>query len=266
MCGDRPPVRRNSETVRMSDSGHLSKMEITAIDHEVAELLETGRKLHADLLETIRTRTQRGQVGTWTPLSPALEKKYETWYSLSLRLIQRVLPERADDFRTLYKSDSGYSIHGYLTIGRTRGATQVASRFQNQIALLRAVQTALGSVLSDLLGVVQADFFDSELDVAGDLLQDGLLRPAGVVAGVVLERHLISVCSSHGVSTGNDVSISRLNDALKKAGVLDLADWRRIQLLGDLRNKCSHPKQKDPTVEDVTDLLDGVAKVIKRVF
>ena len=86
------------------------------------------------------------------------------------------------------------------------------------------------------------------------------------MAGVVLERHLKSVCDSHGVAVGKTVTISKLNAVLKEAGVLELADWRRIQLLGDLRNKCDHQQEKDPTKDDVTELIDGVAKIIKKVF
>lgn len=252
----------------MPNSDHYPKTDVGNIHETVTELLETGRELHTDLLHTIQTRTRRGQIGTLTPLSHALEQKYETWYSLSFRLISRVLPERKDDFRVLYKSpdESVTDIYYYLTRGEIRHADQVANRLQNQIALLCAAQAALSSVLMDLRATLQANLFDSELDTASSLLKDGLLRPAGVVGGVVLERHLMSVCDNHGLPVGKNVTISKLNEALKKAGVLEVPDWRHIQLLGDLRNKCSHQKENDPTSEDVTDLIEGVAKVIKKVF
>ena len=250
----------------MPDDGYLPNIDFTGVCQKASELLETGRELHADLLHTIETRTRRTQVGRWTSLSPALEAKYEAWYSLSLRLISSALPERADDFRALYKSESGYDIHHYLTLGETSHATQVASRLRNQIALVSAAEVALPSVLVDLRGTLQANLFDSELAAASSLLKNGFLRGAGAMAGVVLERHLKSACDSHGVAVGKTVTISRLNTVLKEAGVLELTDWRRIQLLGDLRNKCDHQQQKDPTKDDVTELIDGVAKIIKKVF
>ena len=236
--------------------------------HQLAtELLRTGRELHDVLLDTIRTRTRREPLGAVTPLPHALENEYESWYSLSLRLIARVLPERADDFRALYKSKGPvHDIYSFLTLGETRGANGVASRLQNQIALLRAAQLALDSVLLDLRSTLQAGLFDSELDAALSLLKNGYLRGGGAMAGVVLERHLMSVCEDRGLSVRKPVTIAKLNEALKKAGVLDLSEWRRIQLLGDLRNKCGHQKHADPTKDDVTELIDGVAKVIKKVF
>ena len=251
----------------MIDNGNSPNMDFASIQQKVAELLETGQEFHADLLEAIRTRSESTGSSKFTSVSPALEKNYEAWYSLSLRLISSVLPERAADFQRLYWDKSArYNIRSYLIYGGTNHPERIASNLQNQIALLSAVEGALPSVLLHLRGTLQANLLDSELDVAARLLRHGLLRPAGVVAGVVLERHLISVCDSHGISVGKDVSISKLNDALKKANVLDLADWRRIQLLGDLRNKCCHPKDDDPTEEDAKDLVEGVAKTIKRVF
>ena len=251
----------------MPSSAHYSNTDFSDIQQTVTELLETGQELHTDLLHTVRTKTERTNFGTSTPLSHAIAHKYEAWYSLSFRLISGVLSERKDDFRALYKSrDANSDIHDYLIFGRTSYPDQVASRLRNQIALLRAAQEVLRSVLMDLRGTVQANLFDSELSAASSLVKSGFLRGAGAMAGVVLERHLMSVCGNHTVSVGKAPTIAKLNEALKKAGVLDVADWRRIQLLGDLRNKCSHQKENGPTSEDVTELIDGVAKIIKKVF
>ena len=251
----------------MPNVGHLPNKEFAGIHQKLADLLETGRGLHTDLLETIRTRTERTEFGEYTSLSPALEKEYEAWYSLSLRLVSSVLPERTDDFQKLYRGKSSISsIRSYLVSGETQYPEQVASRLENQIALLRAVQAALGTALTDLRGTLQADLFDSELDAASSLVSNGFRRGAGAMAGVVLEGHLKSVCAKHGVAVGKTATISKLNAVLKEAGLLELADWRRIQLLGDLRNKCDHQKEKDPTRDDVTDLINGVAKIIKKVF
>ena len=49
------------------------------------------------------------------------------------------------------------------------------------------------------------------------------------------------------------------------AMVIDTAQWRFVQHLADIRNKCDHKKSADPTPVEVTDLVDGVAKVIKTI-
>ena len=83
----------------------------------------------------------------------------------------------------------------------------------------------------------------------------------------MLEKHLGEVCSSHNlVLRKKEPSISELNDALKDAVVIDMAQWRFIQHLGDIRNLCDHSKKVEPTTEQVQDLLNGIAKVIKTIL
>ena len=64
----------------------------------------------------------------------------------------------------------------------------------------------------------------------------------------------------------NDPPIRDFNDLLKKADVLDLAGWRKIQRLGDIRNLCDHNKHRESTEDDVIDLIDGVDSLSKTLF
>jgi len=61
-------------------------------------------------------------------------------------------------------------------------------------------------------------------------------------------------------------SVSDLNEPLKSKGVYDILVWRKIQLLVDIRNICSHQKSTEPTEEQVDELISGVNSVIKSVF
>jgi hypothetical protein len=143
----------------------------------------------------------------------------------------------------------------------------MSMRFQTQLQILRAIEQRFESSLFDIRQLVQADFFDSELDAARELTKGGSLRAAGAVAGVVLEKHLSEVISNHNVAIRKQhPSISELNDALKSAGVLDVPAWRGIQRLGDLRNICDHNKHRDPTGDEVNELIDGVEKLTKILF
>ena len=113
---------------------------------------------------------------------------------------------------------------------------------------------------------MQADLFDNELDAAEDLNKKGYSRGAGAIAGVVLERHLETVCQNHKVNIPKNPTISKLYELLKSADVIDIPTWRFIQHLGDLRNLCDHNKDKNPTDEQVNELLEGVKKITKTVF
>jgi len=56
------------------------------------------------------------------------------------------------------------------------------------------------------------------------------------------------------------------NEALKNADVIDVATWRFVQHLGDIRNTCGHNKAAEPTSEQVGDLISGVTKMTKTLF
>ncbi|CAH2399819.1 hypothetical protein MES4922_220074 [Mesorhizobium ventifaucium] len=45
-----------------------------------------------------------------------------------------------------------------------------------------------------------------------------------------------------------------------------MAQWRFVQHLGDLRNKCDHKKQAEPTKEEVLVLIEGVRKITKTLI
>ena len=93
------------------------------------------------------------------------------------------------------------------------------------------------------------------------------MRAAGALAGVVLEGHLAQVCQDRKLTVPKkNPGISDLNEVLKAAGAIDVPEWRFIQHLADIRNLCDHSRNPDPTVEQVTDLIGGVKKVIKTVY
>jgi len=75
------------------------------------------------------------------------------------------------------------------------------------------------------------------------------------------------VCAHHGLkSRKKNPSISDFYQLLKENGTIDTAQWRFIQHLGDIRNQCDHPKEKEPTKDEIVDFLVGVEKVIKTVY
>jgi len=83
-----------------------------------------------------------------------------------------------------------------------------------------------------------------------------------------LERHLKQVCINHDVKLPKKkhLTISDLNEALKQEDIIDTPDWRRIQLLADIRNKCDHDKDVEPSESEVLELIDGIKKVTQTLF
>lgn len=207
---------------------------------------------------------------------------YQNWYSQSLPVVRQLLPDRLAEFQEQYRLErrkdvdvTTYTISDYLTgLTVTRAGEEVFSsfgvfsqKFQVQINVLESALGRLDSILVNIQAVIQAELFDDELMVARELLTKSHLRSAGAVAGVVLERHLSQVAEAHAIKTRKRTpSISDWNDALKTAEVFDIPNWRFVQRLGDIRNLCVHSKDREPTKEEVEDLINGAGRVIKTFF
>jgi hypothetical protein len=137
---------------------------------------------------------------------------------------------------------------------------------KNQIGILSSARSRIESILTGITGVLQADLFDNELEAARHLQRNGHLRAAGTIAGVVLEGHLRKVAETHGLGPQTkDKTLNPIKDALRKADVIDLPTARRIEFFGDLRNRCAHKGDKEPTSDDVSDLIGGVDWAIKTI-
>lgn len=205
---------------------------------------------------------------------------YQEWYSEAVSLIRQLLPDRLTDFIKLYEKPKtrkevtaeNYRIEDACQgLSLTRGATVIVDSkaavvlVHQQIAMVKAIQRRFESSLFDIKQLVQADIFDSELESARSLLKNGYTRAAGAIAGVVLEGHLKEVAAKHGLPKGAK-TINPINMALKAAEVIDLAQSRHIEFLGDIRNKCGHKNSADPTPSEVEDLIAGTEKVIKTIF
>lgn len=61
-------------------------------------------------------------------------------------------------------------------------------------------------------------------------------------------------------------TINDFNDALKNAVVIDIPGMRQIQRLADIRNLCEHNKHREPTKDEVIELVDGAEKLCKTLF
>ena len=214
---------------------------------------------------------------------PEFNNAYKSWYSECLVLIKQLLPDRLNDFVRLYEKPKGRKDIGFenyriedalqgLRITRY-GEEVIADRksamthLEQQVAILNSIKGRFESSLYDIRQLVQADLLDSELDAARELLKHKFMRAAGAIAGVVLEKHLHEVCIAHNIKiTKKHPTIADLNDALKNAEVIETPQWRFHQHLADIRNLCDHNKAAEPTVDQVNDLIEGVAKVTKTVF
>ena len=225
------------------------------VGKEIEALLKEGLYLMRELKKTDDNKFKAG---------------YQIWYTRALPVVKQLLPERLDEFTNLYDDKrTSYDIAGYLLDFEPFGSQKdhAYTNFVQQYRILESTQSRLDDILINIHGLVQAEILDNELDAANELWKTGHIRSAGTLAGVVLERHLAKVCSSKSLTTRKKKpTLSDWNDILKDANVYDIPTWRGIQLLTDIRNLCAHPGDRDPTREEVDELIRGVERITKTIF
>jgi hypothetical protein len=262
---------------------------ITRYKSDLERLLKLGASMQLDL--TLRHLPEERSLSEdekklVKELNGTFERKYQKWYTESLVVIRQLIPDRAIEFEQLYKGDgkrrevnvSTYNIQDWLNGVRVSTDPRTSKKYYNdsaiatmrfgtQVAILEAVEARLESSLFDMTRFVRADLFDSEIDAARELGKNGFLRAAGAVTGVILEKHLAQVAGNHRLASRKQhPTISDLNDVLKNGDVFDVPAWRGVQRLGDLRNISVHNKDREPTTDEIAELINGVEKLTKTVF
>jgi hypothetical protein len=246
--------------------------------------LSTSEQIKKELDDLIADKDELIRLAADTNDTIEFGSSYQDWYSKAIKIVESLAPERLKEFTEYYliypkrklTNGSNYVIQDYIkAIGaRTNSSNQplwnvnnlVSIRVMNQAHIISSLASRIESVLQDVTGHLFAELQDKELDAASRLMKISP-RAAGALAGVVLERHLQRTAENHNILLRKkSPTISDLNDPIKQANVYGIPIWRKIQLLADLRNLCSHQKDEEPTKEQVEELIDGVNTIIKTVF
>ena len=255
---------------------------------DLEKLITLGKDMGQDLFlrnKQETTKLSKEEKANKSRFDNYFEEYYQKWFTESIYVVRQLISERLTEFELLYKGDGkrktltshNYNIQDWL-VGRRASADVygkkyyddfaiVVMNFVTQLNILESAMSRFESVLFNIKQIVQADLFDSELDEANELHKNGYLRAAGAIAGVILEKHLLEVCYNHSIKLyKKDPSISDYNDVLKNNNVYDIPTWRNIQRLADIRNLCNHKKQREPSEEEINDLINGVEKITKTLF
>jgi hypothetical protein len=245
---------------------------------------DTNQKIRSELQALLAEQSELLKLVQKVEDTVGFGTRYQAWYSRGLKIVEALAPERLPEFRSYYEADrkrksfsvDTYTIQDYVMAfgaaediyGKPKWDANniIAVRIVNQMQILASLASRLDSVLADVTGHLFAELQDAELRAAGELLKISP-RAAGALAGVVLERHLQRVATNHKIQIKKvNPTIGDLNDPLKTAGVYEVAVWRKLQYLADLRNLCSHSKGAEPTREQVEEMLREVNQFVKTIF
>ncbi|NLB63780.1 MAG: DUF4145 domain-containing protein [Fibrobacter sp.] len=208
--------------------------------------------------------------------------EYQKWYSKALKIVEFLGSDRFEEFKSYYEinpkrkeaSVGNYCIQDYFkgilpshwSATESCAKSEVFLNVLNQVTILVSIKDRVDWVISDMQTHLLVKIQKTELKSAKKLLEINI-RASGVIAGVVLERHLLNVLKNRKIDLkGKSKTISNLNDLLDEHNLVKKATWRRIQSLADTRNDCAHDNKEEPTKEDVKELLSGVSWIIGNVF
>ena len=228
------PLDTNNEVNQLYYQNAKKMMCSVGIKEEVAQ------KIAGTAIE--KYLTMRGIAGDNTPMSrikiwPARE--LEDYFKRCDALIAELkVPEGLHPLAAYQKGQEINRQKISIRSNKTAAEKQYAI-LQN---LISSKLAEYKTTLSQIQATLQADIFDSEIESAKHLLERGFLRAAGAVCGVLIEKHLAFVCKNRSiVIKKKNPTIVDYNDALKDIAY-ETIEWRKIQMLGDIRNLCDHSK------------------------
>ncbi len=189
-----------------------------SIKKEINTLIKKGEELSSCLLRDKDTNE-------YSKLDVFIGQ-YEIWYTKALAIIKLLAPDRMQDFTLLYSNPKRKELDSntYCISDALRNTTHMFGEYGpsdatmcvvRQLGILRACVDNLDSTIHNIQTILQADIFDSEIETAKHLLKKGFLRASGVICGVIIEKHLASVCSAHNIKiVKKNPTIADFNDTL----------------------------------------------------
>ncbi|MDL0130852.1 MULTISPECIES: hypothetical protein [Halobacterium] len=241
------------------------------VETKVNNLQEDISNIQLKFLDRLKNISvdKSGDTKTWShgggDVNPyTLLAEYESWYNKSIPLIEDYLPDRADEFRERYQQvrrglelDMDYlSENGVSSSDEVGKRVSMALAFQEQ--LINAIPGRIEFRELKATERVSSDLMSEELEKAKRLLNDRDVRAAGVLAGVAIERHLLTLCESSSQELDFDYmdGITTLSHTLSEAGEISDDHHRLLQYLSGVRNKCSHASDEEPKEAEIERMLN----------
>ncbi len=185
--------------------------------------------------------------------------EYYIWYDKTCNALRVLDSKKFEDFQNFYTNYTEEWI-----IDRTKDSFfKFEKGFRMQRYILASINKSFDNDIFNLERDIHHEVYKSEIDIAKDIQEQGHLKIAGAVAGVIIEAHLKTVVAKRNITLKSKRSLSTYNDALKKEGAYPDSRWRQIQTCGDIRNNCIHSKDIDP--DEIDTIILSAEQIIKKV-
>jgi hypothetical protein len=197
--------------------------------------------------------------------------RYEKWFNSAYPLIDEYLPDRKEEFEERYEEvrkilelDIGYLNKKGIN-KRNVMHSLVLSGINFQYSLVSSIPSRVETEQLRARRSVSSNIVTNEIQKAKELFDDGNIRASGVIAGVALERHLLTLCESSEkeLDFGYMDGITSLAQELSNANEISDDDERNLEYLAGIRNKCSHATDEEPEEREVERLLNQSDEFIR---
>ena len=171
------------------------------------------------------------------------------WKVKVRNLLDKVCGEHSQHFRQFEKNENSSFYTNYENLRNLKAVFQAAR------------EDFEGGYLLSIRSLVQAEVFDSELEQAEELLKNGYVIAAAVIAGVVLETALRELCNRQSPQIGHG-KLNKMNEDLAKTGVYNKLVQKLITTLADIRNSAAHGKHQEFEQQDVVFMIQEVRRFL----
>jgi hypothetical protein len=210
-----------------------------------------------------------GVAGLHHDAQPQLSMKAKTWYFAAHGLLEKLYPEKVEWLENCFYGQSGmHRLCGMMTLKNAVFMTDKYNDFRSSFAdargLIAGSLERAKSLEYDTVIRIRSELVSDEFDTAQQLFDtaggdESILRAAGTVGRVALERHLFTVADARGVEikansrSGKKMAQDVIN-GLEKAGVISKIQKSELESLFKIGNNCAHPKEQIKA-EDIERLL-----------
>jgi hypothetical protein len=252
--------------------------------NELEDIAKNAENLFIELINELKIYDEHRRIEFFNIVFSDVQKEkkrevkrlYQRYYLASIELVKKYIPSKSSEFVQNYRFFSIDNIYNggvldYIELKvYNKGNKEVYLHkfidvFENQRTILLSIPDVISVENLKLREVISSEFIQSELEESEILFENKFYRASGAIAGVALERHLRFLCDSHDIEYSYADKMDKINDKLKDNGILEKSQWRYIQHLGAIRNKCAHPDLEDVKEKDANDLIDGTKKVIRDI-
>jgi len=191
----------------------------------------------------------------------------------------------SNEYGQIRSEEQGYSCKGWLTSAQNlihlvvsnpsnpyRTAADKICEHDRGYAICASVgevSTILSSLLSDiehgLLASIEnqtkAIVFDDFLDHAKEYCKKEMKREAGVIAGVVFEDTIRSICRNNNIEEKN-IKLDQLITELTKSEIINQVKAKRARVAAHVRTKATHAQWDEFDINDVSTTIEFTEELI----